>query len=476
MKFCKEIYEYPQYDVVVAGGGPAGIGAGIAAARAGLRTILIESNCCLGGVSTAGALPFYLGAYGGSIPFPQMLKKGLSYKELDRSFRAVGGIFEDMIQRVTAAGGGVGPCKIAQNDKYEGLDRFGCHDEFTFDIEIGKRVLDDMAREVGLEILYYSHAIGCECVGNIIKGVYVTNKNGLTYIPCKTVIDCTGDADIVADAGFPTYKGDRQTGEMCHAGLVAHLEDIDSAKMAEYLNSGGDPWFKDICERAKSENPDLDLPNRLIIFPMTREGVYMINGGTSTFGIDGTSAEDRTRLTLWARQRAKNLCEVLFRKYIPGGENCKIRLTAYYPGVRETRRIVGEVMLTEELILSPEKPQDIIALAGRHFDLRRKSAIDANGKHQSQPFAEKKLPFKAAGIPYGALIPKGSYNVLAAGRCIAADGQALGPARIMSTCMAVGEAAGTAAAFAINGNVSFKDVDIVALRNKLRENGAIVDL
>ncbi len=475
MKLEREIFEYPLYDVVVAGGGPAGIGAGIAAAREGLKTILIESNCCLGGVSTAGALPFYLGAYSGSIPFPKMLEQNMPYSECDRAFRAVGGIFEEMMQRMRAAGGGVGPCVVAQTDKYAGLDRFGCHDEFTFDIEIGKRVLDEMARDAGLEVLYYSHAVGCETEGNRIKGIYVTNKNGITYIPAKTVIDCTGDADIIADAGFKTYKGDRETGEMCHAGLVAHLEDIDSAKIEQYLNSGGDPWFRDICKKAKAENPGIDLPDRLIIFPMVRDGVYMINGGTSTFGIDGTSAEDRTRLTLWARQRVKNLCEVLFKKYIPGGEDCKIRLTAYYPGVRETRRIVGETTLTEELILKPVKPQDTVALAGRHFDLRRKS-LTGSGKTGSQPFGEKLLPFKTAGIPYGALIPKDSYNVLAAGRCIAADGQALGPARIMSTCMATGEAAGTAAVFAVREDTSFKDVDIASLREKLRQNGAIVDL
>ena len=97
MKIDKEVFEYPEYDVVVCGGGPAGIGAGIAAARQGLKTILIESNGCLGGVSTAGALPFYLGAYGGSVPFPKMLKENMAYSELDRSFRAVGGIFEEMM-------------------------------------------------------------------------------------------------------------------------------------------------------------------------------------------------------------------------------------------------------------------------------------------------------------------------------------------------------------------------------------------
>lgn len=471
MKLKRVVYEYPQYDVVVAGGGPAGIGAGIAAARSGLKTVLIEANGCLGGVSTAGALPFYLGAYGGSIPFYKMIEKNLPYAELDRTFRAVGGIFRDMVRQIKAQDGGIGPCVVAQTDKYPALDRFGCHDEFTFDIETGKRVLDEMANDAGLDLLYYSQAIGCETERNRIKGVYVANKNGITYIPCKTVIDCTGDADIITDAGFETYKGDRMTGEMCHSGLVAHFENIDSAAIESYIKRGGDPWFKDLCEKAIRENPGADLPKRIIMFPMVQEGVYMVNGGMSSFGFDGTKAEDRTKLTVWARQRAKNLCDVLFKKYIPGGEKCSIRLTAYYPGIRETRRIVGETTVTEEMILSPEKRSDIIALAGRHFDLRRKSNVGG-----TQPFSEKSLPHKAVGIPFGALIPKNSYNVLAAGRCIAADGQALGPARIMSTCMATGEAAGTAALFAVRNGIPFNSVNVTELRDKLRENGAIVDL
>lgn len=471
MNFVKEVSECAGYDCIVAGGGPAGFGAAVAAARQGIKTLLIEANGCMGGVSTAGALPFYLGAMGGSIPYPQMINKNIAYSQLNRTFKAVGGIFEEMTKRINAQGGGVGPCKVAQADKYPALDRFGCHDEFTFDIETGKRILDEMATESGLDILYYSTALGVRKENNKIVGIYVSNKSGILYFPCKTLIDCTGDADMVYDAGYETYKGDRITGEMTHAGLVAHIENIDSEKMAEYIENGGDPWFKDICKKAQSENPDADLPERLIIFPMVQSGVFMVNGGTSRRNIDGTSGFDRTELTLWGRRRAKALNDILFRKYIAGGENARIRLTAYYTGIRETRRIVGEKTLTEELILCKEKPNDIIALAGRHFDLSRTSTGNLK-----QPFADKSLPFGAAGIPFGALIPKNSRNILAAGRCIAADGQALGPVRIMSTCMAVGQAAGTAAGLAVKGGLDFNDIDIGILRDVLRNDGAIVDL
>ena len=471
-KACEKNY----YDVVVAGGGPAGIGAAISSARCGMRTLLVEDNGCMGGISTTGALPFYLGAMTGSISFPMMLKKGLSYSELNRPQEAVGGIFKEMMDRIKAAAGGVGPCVLAQTDKYPGLDRLGCHDEFTFDIEIGKRVFDEMALEAGVEILYYTRAIDVKVTENHVDGVYISNKSGITYVPCGVLIDCTGDADMVSAAGFETYKGDRETGAMTHSTLVCHIEGIDMSKIEAYLNEGGDPWFRELCEKAQTENPNLEFPNRIIAFPMMQEGVMMINGGMSAYGYDGTSGEDRTKLTIWGRQRARVVTEELFRKYIPGGENSKLRLTAYYPGIRETRRIVGETILTTEMILEDKCTDDVIALAGRHFDLSREQKNKLFKHVPSQPLGEKTLPRGATGIPYGAMIPKGSENVFVAGRCIAADGQALGPARIMSTCMAVGEAAGVAASMMLEKNINSMDVDIQELRNNLRKKGAIVDL
>lgn len=471
MNYCCEAATLKAYDVVVAGGGPAGIGAAVAAAEGGLKTLLIEDNGCLGGVSTAGALPFVLGTMTGSVSYPQMLREGLAYRDLPRPRQAVGGVWNTVMHRIDAQHGGVGPCAVAQAGRHPGLDRLGCHDEYTFDIETGKRVFDEMAAEAGVDVLYYTRALDVRRSGTHIDGVFLSNKSGISYAPCGAVIDCTGDADMAAAAGFETYKGDRRTGEMTLAGLVAHIEGVDAAAVEKYLNEGGDPWFREQCRRAISENPGLDLPERLIIFPMVQDGVFMVNGGTSVYGYDGTRGEDRTRLTIWGRQRARLLAEVLFRKYIPGGENSRLRLTAYYPGIRETRRIVGETTLTEELILRDACPEDTIAVAGRHFDLSR-----PHERRICQPFGEKKLPRGAAGIPYGALIPRGTDNILVAGRCIAADGQALGPARIMSTCMATGEAAGTAAVLRRESGGTFAGVSVCTLRQRLRQRGAIVDL
>jgi hypothetical protein len=400
-----------------------------------------------------------------------MLEQNLPYSKLPRPRKAVGGMFDKMVEAIKAEGGGVGPCVMGQTEDYPGLDRLGCHDEFTFDIEIGKRVLDDMMCKAGVDLMYYTHAMDVERVGNKILGVYVHNKSGVSFVPCKAVVDCTGDADLVARAGYETYKGDRETGEMTAMSLVAQVENVDSAAMEKYLNEGGDPWMRPACEAARAEHPeDPTLPRNIIIFPMVQPGVFMINSGTAVGDVDGTNGDDLTKVTLWGRRRAKFLTEELFRKYIPGAEKCTLRSTATYPGIRETRRIVAEYILTEEDLLEGKKFDDTIALAGRHFDLTRKG-------ENLQPFADKKISIRGgvSRIPYRALVPKGADDIIVGGRCIAADGQALGPARIMSTCIATGEAAGTAAALKVKHNISFREVNITELLAILKANGAEIE-
>lgn len=159
------------YDVIVCGGGPAGFAASVSASKLGLKTLLVESSGCLGGTSTQGALPFWLGAMTGSIPFTQMIEQNVAYKDLYRPRKAVGGIFEEAIARIKKAHGGVGPCVPAQTDKHPGLSRLGCHDEFTFDIETGKRVLDEIAIEAEVKISFHTMLIGAKVDGRRIEGV-----------------------------------------------------------------------------------------------------------------------------------------------------------------------------------------------------------------------------------------------------------------------------------------------------------------
>jgi len=458
-----------QYDVVVCGGGPAGIGAAIACANAGQKTLLIEAGGCLGGTSTLAALPMMLGYTNGSVPFYKMVAEKLPYSKLPHPRRAVGGIYEKVMKAIMDEGGSLGPSRVAQTDKYPGLDRMGCHDDFVFDIEIGKRVFDRLAIDAGIHLRYYARVIDVERKNNRIEGIYFADKSGITYVPAKTVIDCTGDADVTYQAGFSTIKGDPETGKMSIAGLVAHVENVDSAAIEKYMKDGNEPWFNSICARARAEHPDLNLPDRINMFPMVQEGVFMINGGSSWPGYDGTDGESLTALTIRGRIEAEKVINVLMRGYFPGCENARLRLTAYYPGIRETRRIISEGALTEEMLLNSVKPNDTVALGGRHFDLSRENHV--------QQFASKGLMpgLGITPIPYSSMIPKGSENIIVAGRCIDAEGQALGPVRIMSTCMALGEAAGVASAMRNGIDCSYKEVSVPELRKTLLANDAEVE-
>ena len=254
MEFQVCAKELNDYDVLVAGGGPAGIGAAVAAARGGAKTLLIESMGCVGGTGTIGALPFWLGATTGSIPYYKMLEKGLAYSELPHPRKAVGGIFEEAMSLLRSEKLGVGPAVIAQTERYPGLDRLGCHDEFTYDLEGGKRVLEQMILSSGAEILYFTHVVGVEVQNRILRGVFVSNKEGISYIKAKRFVDTTGDGDVAAYGGFETYKGDRTTGQMTSASLVCHIEHVDSARFEVYLNEGGDPWLRGACRKAQQEH------------------------------------------------------------------------------------------------------------------------------------------------------------------------------------------------------------------------------
>lgn len=477
MEFTMTAKEIEDYEVLVAGGGPAGIGAAIAAARGGAKTLLIESSGCVGGTGTIGALPFWLGATTGSIPYYKMLELGLSYKDLPHPRKAVGGIFAEAMDRLRDKGVGTGSGVMGQTDRYPGLDRLGCHDEFTYDLEGGKRELEQMILQAGADILYFTSVAGMETQDGKVKGAFIFNKDGFSCVRAKRYIDTTGDGDMVYRAGFETYKGDRETGQMTSASLVVHIEDVDSKAFEQYLKEGGDPWLREACKRAQSDHPEAEFNDNIILFPMVQDGVYMINGGTAFHFIDGTLARDLSHVMQMGRVRGYQLTEYLLKPYVPGFEKAKLRLSAYYPGIRETRRIVGEYTLTEEDVLTGRDFPDSIALAGRHFDLGRVKKREDGTAEYIQPAHKKEL--KVAGgvmkIPYRTLIPKGARNLIAAGRCIAADGQTMGPARIMSTCMATGEAAGTAAAMSLKKNCDFINLDVRKLKHELTAHHAIVD-
>ena len=455
------------YDCIVCGGGPSGVAAAIAAGREGLRVLLLERAGYLGGVSTACALPFWLGGFTGSRPYREMLREGTPYECLPRPRRAVGGIFRELCDALRDIGAGTGadPFVMGQAAEHPGLQRLGCHDEFTFDLEAGKRVLEERVLDAGVELCCYTTICGAEADDRRVRSVIGASKRGLTRFRADAFIDCTGDADVAHFAGAPTIAS--PLGDVSAVSLIAHVENVDAGALEAYLNAGGDPYFRAACARAREEHPEMDLPETMLIFPMVQPGVFMINGGLDLTGYEALDPADMTKLSVRERARAEHIARCVFC-HIPGGEHCRVRLTAPWPGVRESRRIVSLGALTEEDLLTGRPIPDSVALAARHFDLDR---------GRRQPFHEKQLRMKrdAAQIPYSCMVPQGMDNLLAAGRCIQADGQALGPARIMATCFAVGQAAGTAAALRHAEGCAFSEVSYPVLRRHLLEHGAILD-
>lgn len=468
LNFAAQAQYFGSYDVVVVGGGPAGTAACIASARGGAKTLLVESSGCMGGQATNGGLPFWLGARA---------------QTADGLKDVVGGIYAELRDNMIAEGTAVGQGRSLPQDGK--LLKIGItDDEVMFDVEGGKWLHEQLAIKAGVEILYFTTMLAPKVKDKTIEGLFLVNKNGLCYVDAKVVIDCSGDADVVYRAGFDTLKGDRDTGAVCPATLVWHVEDVDIDAVAEYLNNGGDKRFRALVAELAEKGIwqwEVDFVN---FFPMVKKGVVMINGQPQ-INIDGTDARSLTKAMIKGRQNAVDYLNKIMRPYLPGFKDARIRYVASYIGIRETRRIVGEYTLTTEDIVYGRDFDDIIALSGYHFDLGKPVKRSDGTWMIIQPLHQnvnsgQTQPMKKAGkgfveIPFRCLIPKGAKNLLAAGRCISTDDQALGPVRVMAPCFAMGQAAGTAAAITVAENIDVQQLDPTILRKTLVSQHAILE-
>ncbi|HBG28232.1 MAG: hypothetical protein A2Y10_12885 [Planctomycetes bacterium GWF2_41_51] len=464
MDFKSKAEYIGDYDVIVVGGGPSGTAASIAASRNGAKTLIIESTGCMGGNATSGGLPFWLGA-----------------KSQGRE--VVAGIYKELTDLMIAEKMTIGPGRSpSQGGKMKGMGI--TDDEVMFDLEGGKRAHENLAIKSGVLISYFTTAIMPKVKNKKIEGLYIHNKSGLGYVGAKVVIDCSGDADIAFDGGFETTKGDGPDKSLCPITLIWHAENVNVDELSAYLINGGDKRFRAVVEDAKTKGIWPWASDIIIMFPMMKDGVMMING-QSQINVDGTNAAEITKAMIDGRKYAAEYLEVL-KRYIPGYKNAALRYVASSLGVRETRRIKAEYMLTTEDIVNGVEFDDVVALSGYHFDLG-KPVKQADGSwllvqplHKNVNAGQSQPLQKAAKgyieIPYRCLIPKGSVNLLVAGRCVGVEGQALGPIRVMAPCFAMGEAVGTAAAMSINENCSVQKISITALKEKLTSQGAIVKI
>lgn len=434
-------------DVLVVGGGPSGIIAAQAAADDGLNVALIENRSFLGGNLTIG-LPIlgFLGQKGNQII------TGLPQKFIDRL-------------AVQGAASEHRPCPL--------------HMSITLvEPEAVKAVSFEMLKECGVNVLLYTCFAGVVMEGNELKGVIIESKSGREVILAKVIVDCTGDADVAFKAGAPCEQGD-ENGGVQPPTLMFSLGNVDTDKLrmsiAEeprtYLTDfipneyfGRNHQFivvglRSLMQKAKADG--FSLPTeRTIIITGLQKGEAWINM-TRVSGVDGTDPASLTNGEFIARQQINEIYRYLI-KYVPGFENAFMARTAPFLGIRETRRIVGEYILTRDDILSCGRFNDSVAVASYPLDIHHPTGGDCTLEWSGDCY----------DIPYRSLIPQKVKNLLVAGRSISTTHEAMSAIRVMAPCMAMGEAAGRAAKIAIRDGVAPSKIDVSKLQKELLSKGA----
>lgn len=437
-------------DVLVVGGGPAGLAAAIASARNGARTTLIERYGYLGGNLTAGLVGPCMTSY-----------------SLDGQHQLIKGIFEEMVNRLEQVGGALHPSKISAGGAYCGFIVYG-HDKVTpFDPEAVKMVALDMCREAGVSLRLHTVVADALVSGNRVDGVVAVSKSGLQAINATVTVDCSADGDVAANAGAAFEKGRDTDGLMQPMTLFFRVAKVDDATVEEYVRAHPDDYrpFASLVAEAK-ERGEFPIPRKGIgIYRTLEPGVWRVNT-TRLHNYDGTNVEDLTRAEIEGREQVKILL-AFFRKWLPGFEQCELHDTAATMGVRETRRIVGEYTLTIDDLATGRSFADTIAYCGYPVDIHSPTG-DGGGADGSYQTANEYQ------IPYRSLVPRDVDNLLVAGRCVSATHEALGAIRVMPPSFAMGQAAGTAAAMAIEWGVPPRKVPVPQLRELLTRQGAFL--
>jgi len=450
MLYQKEIVQTGEYDVIVCGGGFAGFAAAYAAAREGLCVILIERTGALGGVGTQGMVNHILGVRA----FEDGVQK-----------QCVGGIFEKIEQALLAEGAGVDVRGVDPALNPHGWKK-GLATGLIFDGERMKLLLEQMLTEVGAKLLYHTDILDTVTENGRITGVVVHNKSGLTLIRGKYFVDATGDGDVAALAGCPFAFGDEEGG-LAAASLEMHVEGVDTDTLSTYMRDTGDVRFKNLIEALKKKGEWTFPYDIFISVKMVKNDVYMINT-IRQVGVDGTDAASLTEATVAGRAENYRLL-ALMRAHFPGFANATVRAVAPVIGIRETRRLKTRYTLAVKDIVEGTEFPDGIALSGYGWDM-------PNPKNPSvQPYHGVVRKSKFTQIPYRALLPVGIPNLIAVGRCIGVEREALGVVRVMGPCLAMGECAGVAAGLAVAADIPFDAVDVTALRQKICDYGGMVD-
>lgn len=444
------------YNVVVIGGGPAGTVAAIAAARQGVTVLLVEQSGYLGGMLTGAGVG------------PQM-----TFHAGDT--QVVRGIPDEIISRLQELGLSPGHME----------DFVGYASSVTpFDVEGMKLILETMATEAGVQLLYHTVYTGCTVEDGILTKVKLYSKGGFFEVTADVFLDCSADADLATHAGVSSVYG-RESDHLAQPMTMnIKVANVDREKVMAYVKSNQNDMLSTIpferleliprtgiqgayavIKSAKAKG-EFDIDRDMVLcFETNNPGEFILNMSR----IVRKSAIDPFQLTeaeIEGRRQAHLIVDFM-RKHIPGFENCRIVSTGPSIGIRESRKINGCYKLTAEDLLDNRMFSDAIAMGGYPIDIH--SPDGAAMKHR---FLEKGSWYS---IPFRALITNEVKNLIVAGRCISATYEACAAIRVTPIVMAIGQAAGTAAAQSVLSGQSANRLDTEMLRDTLKQKGVFLE-
>ena len=419
-------------EVVVAGGGPAGVCAAVSAARMGAKTVLIERFGCLGGNLTLGHVSPILG-------------------------KVCPGTMADEVRRLLNANHLDSQKVMTRNGPEEHID----HEE-------AKGILAKLCADAGVTVLLCASVVDAVMDGNCVRGLVVDTPKGLRTIAAKVVVDATGDGRVATAAGATVRVGRDSDGATQPSSLEFVVDGVDES-VAITAWGGTDPVklpsgeeYRALCKRMNAAG---ELPENVTIVRLHRTfypGERSVNA-TQVNGVDALDPVAIGRADAELRRQI-GMCVAFLRKYVPGYGKCRVKSTADTLGVRETRRVMGDAMVVDDDLLEGRKYSDsIVHDAWFLIDIHNpKGGGQAEGhSHPAKPY----------DIRYGAFLPKGVEGLLTAGRCISGTHRAHASYRVMTPCMAMGEAVGVAASLAAKSDIVPRRVSAEDVRSELIRRG-----